>query len=445
MEHDLTKGPIARTLIKFVIPFLISTVIQFCYTIADLIVLGRFASSVALSAVNTSGQIMMILTCLIVGLATGGTVVIGQAFGAGNKEGVKKAISGLLFVFIGTSIVVTAAIVLLTNPLIAVTRVPGESAAPAAEYLRICAWGLTFVTGYNCISGVLRGIGDSKNPMYFVIASCLFNIVGDLILVGALNMGAAGAAYATILAQLLAFILSIITLQKSAFPITAESWRFQSGPFAEVFKMGLPLGLQEALPMVSFLLITVIINSMGYVERSAGVGVVERVIGVGQMFPLAFSPAISAFTAQNVGAREFDRTKKGLRISISICLVATGICWILAFLFPEFTLSIFSKEPGVIKYGADYLRSYCFDIPLVSFVFCLNGFFSGYGKTRFTMANCVISTFCVRVPIVFFASQIPNVSFVLIGCAAPITSAVQIIMQLVYYRIGSWKRITSAG
>ena len=441
MEHDLTKGPIARTLISFVIPFLVSTVIQFCYTIADLVVLGRFASSVALSAVNTSGQIMTIITCMIVGLATGGTIVIGQAFGAGDKSRVKQAVTGILYVFIGTSVILTLFTVLFTDQLITVTMVPGESAAPAADYLRICACGLTFVTGYNCISGILRGIGDSKHPMYFVIASSIFNIIGDLILVGGFGMGAAGAAYATVTAQLLAFVLSIITLQKSEYPITKGSFRYLSEPFKEVLKMGFPLGLQEVLPMISFLMVTVMINAMGFVERSAGVGVVERVIGVGQMFPLAFAPAISAFTAQNVGAQEYARTKKGLGISITICLIATGICWVLTLLFPEFTISIFSKEPDVIKYGADYLRSYCFDIPLVSFVFCLNGFFSGYGKTRFTMANCIISTFAVRVPIVYLACQIPNVSFVLVGCAAPITSAVQIVMQLFYYRFGAWRKI----
>ena len=441
MEHDLTKGPITRTLITFVIPFLVSTIIQFCYTIADLVVLGRFASSVALSAVNTSGQIMMILTCMIVGLATGGTIVIGQAFGAGNRARVKQAVTGILYVFIGTSIILTVFTVILTDPLIAVTRVPGESAAPAADYLRICAFGFTFITGYNCISGILRGIGDSKHPMYFVIVSSIFNIVGDLILVGGLGMGAAGAAYATVLAQLLAFILSIVILQKSEYPISKETFRFLSEPFRDVLKIGIPLGLQELLPMISFLMVTVMINAMGFVERSAGVGVVERVVGVGTLFPIAFTPAISAFTAQNVGAEEYVRTRKGLQISITVCLISTAIFWAVAFFFPEFTISIFSNESDVIRYGADYLRSYCFDMPLVSFVFCLNGFFSGYGKTRFTMANCIISTFCVRVPIVYFACRIPDVSFVLVGCAAPITSVIQIVMQLFYYRFGAWRKI----
>lgn len=440
MEHDLTKGPVAPTLIKFVIPFLISTVVQFMYTVVDMIVIGRFVNSVALAAINTSGQIMIITTMMIVGLATGGTVVIGQNFGAGKKQDVVKTISGILFVFIVTSIIITAFLLIFTNGLIRITRVPGESAAPAASYLRICAWGVTFLTGYNCISGILRGIGDSRHPMYFVIASSLFNVAGDLFLVGALGMGADGAAYATVAAQAIAFVLGILTLQKSEYPIRRETFRFQSGPFSNVMRLGIPLGLQEVLPMLSFLLITVIINSMGYVERSAGVGVVERIIGFGQMWPMAFAPAISAFTAQNFGAKEYDRTKKGLKLSILICLAATTVVFIFVFLFPQGTLSIFSKEPGVIKYGADYLTSYSFDIPLVSFVFCINGFFSGYGKTRFTMFNCTLSTFAIRVPIVWFASRIPDVSFILIGCAAPITSAAQIVMQLIYYRFGSWRK-----
>lgn len=444
MEHDLTKGPVSRTLVRFVIPFLISTVVQFMYTIVDMIVIGRFVNSVALAAVNTSGQIMIITTMMIVGLATGGTVVIGQNFGAGKKHEVKDTVSGIVFVFIAASVIITALLLIFTDGLIWITRVPGPSVAPAASYLRICACGVVFLTGYNCVSGILRGIGDSRHPMYFVIASCLFNIAGDLILVGALGMGANGAALATVLSQVIAFVLSVLTLQKSEYPLTRESFRYQSKPFSEVLHLGIPLGLQEVLPMISFLLITVIINNMGYVERSAGVGVVERIIGFGQMWPMAFAPALSAFTAQNYGAREFDRTKKGLKISILICLVATMIVWAFVFAFPQGTLSIFSKEPGVIKYGAEYLTSYCFDIPLVSFVFCINGFFSGYGKTRFTMFNCTFSTFAFRVPIVWFASRIPDVSFVLIGCAAPITSVLQIIMQLIYYRWGSWRKLTTA-
>ena len=440
MEHDLTKGPVSKTLVRFVIPFLISTVIQFLYTLVDMIVIGRFVNAAALAAINTSGQIMIITTMMIVGLATGGTVVIGQNFGAGNNQKVKETICGIFYVFIAASIVITVFLLIFTNGLISITRVPGESAAPAASYLRICACGVVFLTGYNCISGILRGIGDSRHPMYFVIISCLFNSAGDLLFVGVFHMGSDGAAYATVLSQALAFVLSVLTLQKSEYPLNREAFSFRQEPFFSVLRLGIPLGLQEVLPMMSFLLITVIINAMGYVERSAGVGVVERVIGFGQMWPTAFAPALSAFTAQNFGARETERTRQGLKISILLCLICTGILFAIVFVFPEQTIRIFSEEPDVIKYGADYLRSYCFDIPLVSFVFCLNGFFSGYGKTRFTMFNCTFSTFAIRVPIVYFASRAADPSFVLIGCAAPITSVIQIVMQLMYYRFGSWRR-----
>lgn len=440
MEHDLTKGPVTKTLFRFVIPFLISTIVQYMYTLADMIVIGRFADAPALAAVNTSGQLMLILTSFIVGIAAGGTVLTGQYFGAGEKGHIRQTISGIFYVFLFAAVVLTTVLLLFADGLITITRVPEASFSDAVSYLRICACGILFISGYNAVSGILRGIGDSRNPMVFVMISCLFNIAGDLVLVGAFGMGVIGAAIATVAAQLLAFILSVITLQKSSFRLSGDSFRFLSDHFFRVLRTGIPLGLQEALPLVSFLLITVIINNMGFVERSAGVGVVERVIGFGQMCPLAFIPALSAFTAQNVGAKEIGRTIKGLRVSILLCLIATIVIWLPVFLFPDRVVSIFSADPNVIKYGADYLRSYSLDIPLVSFVFCLNAFFAGYGKTSFTMLNVVLSTFFIRVPIVFFVSRIPDVSFILIGCAAPVTSVVQILVQLIFYKKGSWRK-----
>ena len=433
MNHDLTRGPVWKALLNFVLPFLAASILQFLYSVVDMIVVGRFADAAAISAVNTAGQTMQLVTTIVQGIATGGTVLIGQYIGGRNSDGVSKTVSSMLWIFLGMALLMTFGMLVANRGIVSLTRVPEEAVADAVAYLKICSFGIPFIAGYNGISGILRGLGDSKNPMYFVTCSCGFNIAGDFFLVGALHMGAAGAALATVLAQLLAFIMSVIILQRSEYRLTLSSIQPQRGKVLQVLKLGTPLAAQDFLANLSFLLITIIVNRMG-VDKSAAVGVVERIIGFCMLFPIAFLSALSAFTAQNIGAKQPERATLGLRLAITLCALIALVIVGVSELWPEAMVSIFTTDASVIFHGTAYFRTYALDIFMVSFVFCLNGFYSGCGRTGFTMANSLISTFAVRVPLVFAVSLIPDVSLMLIGVAAPAASFVQIIMQLVYYR-----------
>ena len=441
METDLTKGSISKTLFRFALPFLAATFLQFLYAAVDMIVVGRFSNAAGITAVNTSSQLMQIVTGVITGLTTGGTVLIGQFRGAGREEEVRRTIGNMFTLFFLVAVAITVALALFADALVAVMQTPASAVAPARDYLFICACGTIFITGYNSVSGILRGLGDSKRPMYFIAISCIINIVGDLLLVGGLHMGAAGAALATVFAQACSFLLALTVLRRGNFPFDfrIRSLGLKKERVAQLLKLGVPICLQDGLVTLSFVLITAIVNGMGEVE-SAAVGVVERIIGFAMLIPIAFLSALSALTAQNMGAGLPDRARKGTLISIAASLGLSAILFAFLQLAPGTAAGWFTTDRGVVEASILYLRTYSLDVLLVCFVFCLNGFFAGCGKTQFTMANGLISTFLVRVPLVFFFSRLSGVTLFQIGLAAPAASLVQVGMQLVYLRSGRWKR-----
>ena len=438
---DLTQGSISRSLLRFALPFLGATFLQFLYAVVDMIVVGQFSDAAGLAAVNTSSQIMTMITSIITGLTTGGTVLIGQLRGAGQREQVSRTIGNMFTLFGLAALALTAVLVLSVDRLVALMQTPAAAVAPARQYLLICACGTVFITGYNSVSGVLRGLGDSRRPMCFIAIACVLNICGDLLLVGGFGMGAAGAALATVASQGVSFLLALVVLKRGDFPFDfrLSSFGLERARAARLLRLGGPLCLQDSLVNLSFVLITAIVNHIG-LDQAAAVGAVERIIGFGMLIPIAFLSALSAFTAQNMGAGKPERAGRALRITIFTALALSSVLFLVIQIFPAAVMSLFSQEAPVIAHGASYLRTYSLDILLVCFVFSFNGFFAGCGHTTFTMANGLTATFLIRVPLVFFISRISGVTLLEIGVAAPAASAVQITMQIIYYRMGRWRR-----
>ena len=439
-ELSLVSGNIKRTLLKFALPFLGASFLQFLYGAADLMIVGRFADAAGISAVSTGSQVMQAITSLVTALATGGTVLIGQYVGACRREDVRASIGTMFSLFTLIAIVLTLISALCTNAVVALMRIPAEAVIPARQYLFLCSCGILFITGYNMVSAILRGLGDSRRPMYFILIATVVNIAGDLLLVGVFGLGAAGAAIATITAQALSLILSLLVLRRRDFPFDFKraSFRLHRGRCAKLVSLGAPVAVQNVLVTISFLIITAIVNAIG-LNESAAVGVVERIITFAMLAPSAFMAALAAMTAQNMGAGRPDRAGLSLKYGILFCLLCEGAMFILLQLSPVLWMGLFSPDPAVIAHGALYLRTYSFDCITVSFVFCLNGFYSGCGRTGFTMVNNLVSTFAVRVPVVFFVSRIAGATLLHIGIGAPAASAVQIVIQLIYYRSGRWR------
>lgn len=439
-EMALTEGKVKTTLLRFTLPFLAATLLQFLYGAADLIIVGQFANAAGVSAVSTGSQIMQMFTGLAMGLASGGTVIVGQYWGARRREDVQETIGTMFCFFTLFALAMTAFILLFVDPIIAVMNVPEEAKAPAWDYIFICGCGTIFITGYNMVSGILRGMGDSKRPMYFVMVACVVNVVGDLILVGGFGMGAAGAAIATVASQALSLLLSVLVLRRKDFPFDFKraSFRIHRDKLISLVKLGTPVAIQNILVSLSFLIITAIVNNIGLVE-SAAVGTAGRIGDFGLLGPIAFLSAISAMVAQNIGAGREDRAKATLKYGILFSLVFGVVMFVLLQLFPQGAMSIFNNDQRVIEAGALYLRSFCFDSLLTCFVFSLNGFFGGCGRTGFALANSVLATFLVRVPVVLIVSLIPDTTIFHIGMATPLASAFQVVVQLIYYRLGRWK------
>lgn len=431
--NNLTTDRISTTLLKFAIPFLFASLLQALYGAADLFVIGKFSNSAAVSAVAIGSQVMQTITGIILGISMGGTVLIGRRIGEKNDDGAAKAIGSLSVLFIILALLLTPLMLLATDLAITLMHTPIEAMTYTKQYIIICALGIPFITGYNAVSGVFRGIGDSKTPVYFVLIACIINIIVDLILVGIFNFGAVGAAIATISSQAISFIIALIYMIKKGFKfeITKKHFKLDKESIKYILIVGFPLALQDALVNVSFLIITAVINTMGLVA-SAAVGVVEKIIIFAMLPPTAFGSAVSAMTAQNIGAGKAERAKKVLYFGIIYSLIFGVLATIYSQIYPETLTAIFSNDSDVIKVSGQYLMSFSIDCIMVSFVFCMNGYFSGQGKSSISLIHSLIATFVFRIPLTYLISQKTGVTLYEVGFAAPISTFVSILICFAY-------------
>ncbi|MGN0967741.1 MAG: MATE family efflux transporter, partial [Oscillospiraceae bacterium] len=425
-KNSLLHGKVGPALLRFALPFLAASLLQQLYSTVDMMAVGRLSATpaISLSAVSTGGQMTYAVTSLLIGLATGSTVLIGQYVGAGRREDVSRTIGTMFPLFTLIALGVSVVMAALTGPLVALLQVPAQAVGEAEQYLFICAVGMIFVTGYNMVSGILRGLGDSKSPMILVAIACAINIIGDIVLVGPLQLGAAGAALATVTAQGLSFLFSLVILRRRKdfpFDFKRSSFHLHRDQSKQLLKLGVPIAFQDFSIGVSFLFITAFINRIG-LDESACVGVVCRVSCIAMLVSNAFMSAIAAMSAQNIGASQPKRARSAMLWGIALSFVFSSVLFVLIQLFPGQILSVFTTEAGVIEKGILYLRSNIIDALLVSFVFCMNGFFSGCGHTSFSMVNNLISTYGVRVLGTLVVSLIPGTNMFHIGLAAPAAS-----------------------
>ena len=428
-QLSMTEGKIGPALLSFAVPVLMSGFLHALYGAVDLLVVGRYDSSAAVSAVATGSQMMQTITGAVLGLSMGGTVMIGHAIGEKEPEKAARAVGTLAVLFAVIAAVCTAFMTLATGWVTGLLHTPREAFTYAKQYIFICSSGIPFIIGYNAVSSIFRGIGDSKTPMYLVAAACLVNVVLDFLLVGVFHMGAAGAALATIAAQSLSFFLSLFIIARRGFPFDFGRRHFKPDSHAmkRILLVGTPLAVQDALVNISFLIITVIVNTMGVVA-SASVGVVERLMGFAMLPPSAFASAVATMTAQNMGANKPERAWGALKCGIGYSLIfGTAVC-IYSQFWPQTLTGIFSGDPQVIAAAAQYLRSYALDCVLVCFVFCINSYFSGSGKSVITFAHSMAATFGVRIPMSYLISRYATGTLYYMGLAAPAASVLSIMI-----------------
>lgn len=442
IQKDFTHGPIGKHLIQFCLPFLLSNFIQACYSVADMLIVGNFCPTSVLSGVTNGAQITNLVINMVAGLTVGGTILVGQYFGARKEKDVSETIGTTFSLMMVMGVVISVVMILLTDWVLHVLNVPMEARPDTKSYTNICLLGTVFTFGYNAISAVQRGMGESKRPLYFVAIACVINVGLDRWFVAGLHMGAAGAAWATITAQAISMILAAIYLKKKnfIFDFRLSSFAIKMDKVRLLLKLGIPSSIQSIISSFSFMLMTSIVNSFG-VEASAAVGIVGRFNSFAILPAVAMSSSVSSMAAQNIGAGLYDRAKKATAYGIGIALAMGVFVFSIAQLFSDQIMMLFMNEANeqVLLYGRQYMRGFSFDYLLVPFAFCFNGLLNGAGYTTFTLINNVFSSIIFRMPVAYFLSR-TSLELFGVGIAPPAASLAGGLISLVYVLSGKWMR-----
>lgn len=292
---------------------------------------------------------------------------------------------------------------------------------------------MVVIVAYNLIGCIFRGLGDSRTPLATVAIACVCNIFGDLLLCAVFDLGTAGAAIATVFAQVVSVIASFFLIRKKELPfeVKKENLKIHKPSMLKMAGFGAPIALQDLLVSASFLIILAIVNSMG-LTASAGVGVAEKVCAFIMLISSAFMQSMSAFVAQNYGAGRMDRAKKALHYGQAVSFAIGVLMFFLNFFHGEILTGIFSSDPEVVAAAADYMKAYAIDCMFTALFFCYTGFFNGIGRTKFVMIQGILGAFCVRVPISYLMSIQPNATLFHIGLATPASSLLQLILCVGY-------------
>ncbi len=434
MTRDLTKGSITGNLLRFSIPYLISCFLQTFYGLADLFFIGKFNDAASTTGVSGGSQLMHMVTLVIAGIAMGSTVQIANSVGAGNEEGRKKYIGNTVTLFIGVVVLLTVVLVAVRYPVLRAIQMPEESMSEAERYVFICFLGIPFITAYNVISSIFRGLGDTRHPLYFVAIAGVVNVILDYVLIGIAGMGAAGAAVATVAAQAVSVVISLIYMirKRVAGNVKAGDLRPEKKVLGGILSVGLPIAAQDAFVQIAFLVITAVANGRG-VEMAAAVGIVEKIITFLFLVPSAMLSSVSAVASQNKGAGKHDRSLKTLRSAMIMCVSYGAATVVICELIPAQIVSIFTNDTAVIPYGVQYLRTYCLDTMVAGVHFCFTGFFSAYNKSIYAFIMNIISILAVRIPGAWLASKLFPETLLPMGIAAPAGSLLSGIICVLFF------------
>lgn len=432
MERNLTSGSVFSNILFFSLPYLMSYFLQTLYGMADLFIIGRFDGVESITAVSVGSQVMHMLTVMLVGLAMGSTVTIAKAVGAGKPRQVSWAVGNTVTLFMGVALGLTAALLFLVKPIVAVMSTPAEAVPGTEAYLTICFIGIPFITAYNIISSVFRGLGDSKSPMFFVAAACGINIVLDILFIGGLHLGAAGAALGTTLAQAASVLIAfaVVRRQKDGPALKKVDFVPRRGIMGQILHIGIPVALQDGFIQISFIVITVIANCRG-LHDAAAVGIVEKFIGLVFLMPSTMLSTVSALSAQNIGAGKQDRAALTLRYAIFLAAgFGLAVSVVIQFISGP-VVGLFTNDSQVIAPGSQYLRSYIWDCMLAGIHFCFSGYFCACGMSGISFLHNFLSIICVRVPGAYLASKYFADTLFPMGMAAPGGSLLSVTVCLI--------------
>ena len=434
MQNDLTTGSVSRNVVSFSLPYLLSYFLQTLYGMADLFIIGQFEGVAGTTAVSIGSQVMHMLTVMLVGLAMGATVSIAQATG-GDKKRTASAIGNTVTLFMLLSLALTALLLALRGGIVSIMSTPEEAVQGTLAYLTVCFIGIPFITAYNIIASIFRGLGDSKSPMYFIAVACVVNIALDYYFMGTLHLGPAGAALGTTLSQAVSVLVSLaVILKRRLISVRRADFRPQRAVMGKLLQIGVPVALQDGFIQVSFVIITIIANRRGLTDAAA-VGIVEKIIGFLFLIPSSMLSTVSALGAQNIGAGKPERARLTLRYAAMIaCSFGIAVVILIQFI-AEPLVGLFTPDAAVAVAGGQYLRGYIWDSFFAGVQFSFSGYFCACGKSGISFLHNSLSILLVRVPGAYLASKYFPQTLLPMGLANAAGSLFSILVCVIAYTI----------
>ena len=427
---DFTQGSILKKLCRFMLPVLGALILQAAYGAVDLLVVGRFGSTSGLSAVSTGSQVLNLVTFVVTQLAMGVTVLIARYIGEKREKEIGAVLGGAAVVFTILAGCLFVLLVLFARPISVLMQAPQEALALTASYVRICGCGILFIVAYNVLSAVVRGLGDSRSPLLFVLVACLVNVAGDLVLVAGLHLDAAGAALATVLAQAVSVGCALAILRRKKLPFTFRKSDMRLNEQCRRFlAIGLPLALQEFLTQLSFLALCAFVNRLG-LAASSGYGVASKIVSFVMLVPSALMQSMASFVAQNIGAGNVKRAKKSMFTGIAVGVAFGIVMFALVLRKGDVLAGLFSTDAEVVRRGFEYLRGFAPETIVTAVLFSMIGYFNGSNQTLWVMIQGLIQTLLVRLPLAYYMSIQPNASLTKIGMSAPVATVVGIVLNI---------------
>lgn len=440
MEKNLTNGSVFKNVVLFSLPYLLSYFLQTLYGLADLFIIGQFEGVASTTAVSIGSQVMHMLTVMIVGLAMGTTVSVSQAIGANKRKQAAEAIGNTAILFMVVSVMLMVLLLVLVHPIVSAMSTPTEAIDGTVQYLTICFIGIPFITAYNIISSIFRGLGDSKSPMYFIALACAANIGLDYLFMGALRLGPSGAALGTTLSQAISVAVALgVILKRKSIILQRDDFAIHRPVMTKILKIGLPIAFQDGLIQIAFIVITVIANQRG-LNDAAAVGIVEKVISFLFLVPSSMLSTVSALGAQNIGAGKPERAIKTLRYAIMIA-ACFGISVSLVIQFAAepivalFTNQSLAAGAAVVHAGGQYLRGYIFDSIFAGIHFSFSGYFCACGKSELSFLHNILAIVLVRIPGVYLTSLLFPTTLFPMGLATAAGSLLSVVICIIAFAI----------
>lgn len=438
---DLTSGNVTRQMLRFAWPLFLANLLQSFYSIVDMIAVGQFVGSAGLAAVSNASIIVFVITSLCTGIAMGGTVLVAQYAGARNDRSRAEAVGTLFTLCTAASAIVTVVSLLAYRYVFVWMQVPQEALLYAQEYMETISWGIVFVFGYNAVCAVLRGMGDSKRPLYFVLVATLINVGLDILLIGGLKMGTRGAALATIISQGMSFLIAALYLKRHREIVRLKrSDLFQKDKAKLILKIGLPSAGQMAILNLSYVIATGMLNTFGVaVAAAAGVGLKINTFAVMPIW--AVGQAVTTMAGQNMGAKDVERTARVGKTGALISVVASLIMTALFQLFAPQVIGLFNTDPEVLREGVLYLRICCsLNCAAYAVMYAYNAFATGLGDSLFAFFNSLLDCVVIRIFGSFLLGFVFGYGFVGIYVAEMLAPVPPAIAAAVYFYRGRWKK-----